>query len=57
MEHIETSTKNIRKEMEEFLKLCRWERPEKLVSMENTKRNRQKLKKFVQKYSVSNNKI
>ena len=57
IEHIETSTKNIRKEMEEFLKLCHWERPQKLLSIENTKRNRQKLKKLMQKYTVSNNEI
>ncbi|KMT04854.1 hypothetical protein BVRB_7g170240 isoform A [Beta vulgaris subsp. vulgaris] len=51
MNHIASSTKNIKRELEEFLKLCQWDRPEKLVSVENSKRNRQKLKKLIQKYT------
>ncbi|KAL2892752.1 Midasin [Bienertia sinuspersici] len=51
MNHIATSTKNISKELEELLKLCHWDRPEKLMYVENSKRNRQKLKKLIQKYT------
>ncbi|XP_021720497.1 midasin-like [Chenopodium quinoa] len=51
MNHIASSTKNIKRELEELLKLCQWDRPEKLVSLEISKRNRQKLKKLIQKYT------
>ncbi|KAL2899649.1 Midasin [Bienertia sinuspersici] len=51
MNHIATITKNIKKELEELLKLCHWDRPEKLLFVENSKRNRQKLKKLIQKYT------
>ncbi|KAK9734478.1 hypothetical protein RND81_04G142700 [Saponaria officinalis] len=51
MKHIETSTKSIKKELGDLVKLCRWERPEKHFYMENSKRNRQKLKKLIQKYN------
>ncbi|KAL9235481.1 hypothetical protein vseg_010237 [Gypsophila vaccaria] len=51
MKHIETSTESIRKELEDLVKLCRWERPEKHFYMENSKRHRQKLKRIIQKYN------
>ncbi|GFY97181.1 midasin-like protein [Actinidia rufa] len=51
LEHIEDKRKSIEMELKELLKLCRWEIPESCVSMENSKRTRQKLRKLVQKYS------
>ena len=53
MSYIATSTKNIKKELEEHLKLCNWDRPEKLMFVENSKRNRLKLKKRIKDYTVS----
>lgn len=50
MEHIGASRKNIEKEVKGLLKLCRWER---FMLVDNLKRVRQKLRKIVQKYSVS----
>lgn len=50
MEHIGTSRKNIEKEVRDLLKLCRWERS---MSVETLRRMRQKLRKLVQKYTVS----
>ncbi|XP_065866775.1 midasin [Euphorbia lathyris] len=51
LEHIEACRRNIEGELKEFLKLCRWERPEACISAENSKRTRQKLRKLVQKYN------
>ncbi|GAB4842595.1 hypothetical protein Ancab_012571 [Ancistrocladus abbreviatus] len=51
MEHIDASRRNIEKELQQLLKLCQWERSEKLLSIENSKRNRQKMKKLIQKYT------
>lgn len=51
LEHIERSRRNIEKELKDLLKLCSWERPETLLSIENTKRTRQKLRKLIQKYN------
>ncbi|XP_074294838.1 midasin-like [Silene latifolia] len=51
MKHIETSTRSIKKELQDLVKLCRWERPEKHFYLENSKRNRQKLKRIMQKYT------
>ncbi|PKI73659.1 hypothetical protein CRG98_005900 [Punica granatum] len=48
MEYMETNRKSTEKEIRELLKLCKWER---LMSMENSKRIRQKLRKLIQKYS------
>ncbi|WCJ27054.1 Midasin [Euphorbia peplus] len=49
--HVEACRKSIEGELKEFLKLCRWERPEACLSAENSKRTRQKLRKLVQKYN------
>ncbi|KAL5579519.1 hypothetical protein UlMin_011961 [Ulmus minor] len=51
LEHIEASRRGIEKELKEVLKLCSWERPEIFLSIENSKRTRQKLKKLLHKYS------
>ncbi|GAB2269171.1 hypothetical protein Dimus_004101 [Dionaea muscipula] len=51
LEHIQASRRHIEQELRDLLKLCQWERSEKLVSIENSKRNRQKLKKIIQKYT------
>ncbi|XP_057535568.1 midasin isoform X3 [Amaranthus tricolor] len=51
MNHIATNTKNIKRELEELLKLCQWDRAEKLASLENSKRHRLRLKKLSQKYT------
>ncbi|GMH22037.1 hypothetical protein Nepgr_023880 [Nepenthes gracilis] len=51
LNHIEASRRNIERELREFLKLCQWERSEKLLSIENSRRNRQKMKKLMQKYT------
>ncbi|KNA10543.1 hypothetical protein SOVF_143350 isoform A [Spinacia oleracea] len=51
MSHIAASTKKIKAELEELLKLCGWDRPERLASVEISKRNRQKMKKLMKKYT------
>ena len=53
LEHINTNRKNIEMELKELLKLCQWERSEIYLSMENSKRTQQKLRKLIQKYTVS----
>jgi hypothetical protein len=54
LEHIKANRRNIEVELKEHLKLCRWERSENLLSIENSKRTRHKLRKLIQKYTVSN---
>lgn len=49
MEYIETSIKGIRNEVGELQKRYNWEM---LMSMENSKMMRQKLRKLIQKYNV-----
>ncbi|GAB2222234.1 hypothetical protein Drorol1_Dr00013440 [Drosera rotundifolia] len=51
MEHLEASRRQIERELQDLLKLCGWERTEKLISIENSKKNRLKLKKLIQKYT------
>ncbi|KAK9282811.1 hypothetical protein L1049_011033 [Liquidambar formosana] len=51
LEHIEANRRNIERELKELLKLCRWERSESYLSIENSKRTRQKLRKLIQKYT------
>ncbi|EXB29684.1 hypothetical protein L484_013458 [Morus notabilis] len=51
LEHIEDSRKKIEQELKELLKLCSWERLESFLSIENSKRTRQKFKKLIQKYN------
>ncbi|XP_038723701.1 midasin [Tripterygium wilfordii] len=51
LEHIEANRRNIEMELKELLKLCRWEHVESYLSIENSKRTRQKLRKLIQKYS------
>lgn len=50
IEHIGTTRRNIEAEVKDVLKLCRWER---LMPIDNLKRIRQKIRKLVQKYTVS----
>lgn len=57
LQHIEANKRNVEIELKEHLKLCRWERTETCLSVETSKRTRQKLKKIIQKYTVSNIKV
>lgn len=57
LEHIEDSRKKIEQELKELLKLCSWERLESFLSIENSKRTRQKFKKLIQKYNVSDSTV
>ncbi|OVA06149.1 von Willebrand factor [Macleaya cordata] len=50
-EHIESHRRNIVVELKDHLKLCRWERPETYLSIESSKRTRQKLRKIIQKFN------
>lgn len=54
MEQLDLNRKNVEAELKEVLKLCRWERPVNYLSIETTKRTRQKVKKLIQKFTVSN---
>jgi hypothetical protein len=54
LEHIKANRRNIEVELKELLKLCGWEHSESLVSIENSKRTQHKLRKLIQKYTVSN---
>lgn len=54
LEHIKANRRNIEVELKELLKLCGWAHSESLVSIENSKRTQHKLKKLIQKYTVSN---
>ncbi|CAM8907839.1 unnamed protein product [Rhodiola kirilowii] len=49
--HVNTHKTSVQKELDELLKLCKWEHPESYLCMANTKRVRQKLKKLIQKYT------
>ncbi|CAM8892451.1 unnamed protein product [Rhodiola kirilowii] len=51
LEHVNTHKTSVQKELDELLKLCKWEHPESYLCMANTKRVRQKLKKLIQKYT------
>ncbi|CBI35900.3 unnamed protein product, partial [Vitis vinifera] len=53
LEHVQANRKNIETELKELLKLCRWEHSESYLSMENSKKTQQKLRKLIQKYTVS----
>ncbi|XP_059279886.1 midasin isoform X2 [Lycium ferocissimum] len=51
LEHIGTNRKKIEAEVNELVKLCRWERLEDYLSIESSRRTRQKLRKIMQKYT------
>ncbi|KAL8480046.1 hypothetical protein ACS0TY_026830 [Phlomoides rotata] len=51
LEHTGESRRSIEKELNEVLKLCRWDRIENHLSIENFKRTRLKLRKIVKKYT------
>ncbi|CAN4116387.1 unnamed protein product [Withania somnifera] len=51
LEHIGTNRKKIEEEVNELVKLCRWERFEDYLSIESSRRTRQKLRKIMQKYT------
>lgn len=53
LEHIGTNRRKIEVEVNELVKLCRWERFEDYLSIESSRRTRQKLRKIMQKYTVS----
>ncbi|KAL2243207.1 UNVERIFIED_CONTAM: Midasin, partial [Sesamum indicum] len=50
LEHIGANRSNIEKELNDLLKLCRWERIENYLAIENLKRTRLKLRKIIKKY-------
>lgn len=52
LDHTRESRSSIQKELEGVLKLCRWERIENHLAIENFKRTRLKLRKIVKKYTV-----
>nr|XP_009757416.1 PREDICTED: midasin [Nicotiana sylvestris] len=51
LEHIGTKRRKIEEEVNELVKLCRWERLEDYLSIESSRRTRQKLRKIMQKYT------
>ncbi|KAK4348719.1 hypothetical protein RND71_031474 [Anisodus tanguticus] len=51
LEHIGTNRRKIEAEVNELVKLCRWERLEDYLSIESSRRTRQKLRKIMQKYT------
>ncbi|KAJ0755641.1 putative von Willebrand factor, type A, AAA+ ATPase domain, midasin, midasin, AAA lid domain 7 [Helianthus annuus] len=51
MEQLASNRKNIVEELKELLKLCKWERNEWYMTMETSKRTREKFKKLIQKYT------
>ncbi|KAJ6289866.1 hypothetical protein OIU78_025726 [Salix suchowensis] len=51
LEDIEANRKGIEMELKEILKLFHWERTEICLSVENSKRTRQKLRKLILKYT------
>lgn len=51
-EHIESSRRNIEKELKEVAKLSQWELRQCYLSIENSRRIRQKILKLIQKFSV-----
>ncbi|KAK4395085.1 Midasin, partial [Sesamum angolense] len=51
LEHIGANRKSIEKELNDLLKLCRWERIENYLAIENLKRTRLKLRKIIKKYT------
>lgn len=53
LKYIDTSRKEIEIELKELVKLCRWEHGKSYSSIENLKKGRQKLRKLIQKYTVS----
>lgn len=51
MEHVETHRRKIETEVKEIMKLCRWDRVESRLSIENQRKTRQKIRKLIQRYS------
>ncbi|KAK9066170.1 hypothetical protein SSX86_013491 [Deinandra increscens subsp. villosa] len=51
LEQSASNRKNIEGELKELLKLCKWERNEWYMTMETSKRTRDKFKKLIQKYT------
>ncbi|KAG6397962.1 hypothetical protein SASPL_139412 [Salvia splendens] len=49
-DHIDENRKSIEKELNELLKLCRWDRADNHLAIETFKRTRLKLRKIVKKY-------
>ncbi|MCD7451959.1 hypothetical protein HAX54_014223, partial [Datura stramonium] len=51
LEHIGTNRRKIEEEVNELVKLCRWERFQDYLSIESSRRTRQKIRKIMQKYT------
>ncbi|KAJ9568543.1 hypothetical protein OSB04_004509 [Centaurea solstitialis] len=51
LERLASNRKSIEAELNELLKLCKWERNEWFMTMETSKRTREKFKKLIQKYT------
>lgn len=53
LEHISANRRKIDEELEGHRKLCDWEHSDNSRSMENSRRARHKLRKIIQRYTVS----
>ncbi|KFK27090.1 hypothetical protein AALP_AA8G332700 [Arabis alpina] len=51
MKQLGKNRENVEDELKQVLKLCRWERPDNYLSIESTRRTRQKVKKLIQKFT------
>ncbi|XP_023760194.1 midasin [Lactuca sativa] len=51
LERLADNRKSIQVELNELMKLCKWERNEWFMTMETSKRTREKFKKLIQKYT------
>jgi len=53
LKYIDASRKEVGIELNKLVKLCRWEDGKSHLSFESMKKSRQKLRKLIQKYTVS----
>ncbi|XP_010528473.1 PREDICTED: midasin [Tarenaya hassleriana] len=51
MDQVESNRRNVETELNDLLKLCKWEKLENYLSTGTTKKARQKVKKLIQKYT------
>lgn len=54
MEQLDLNRKNVEAQLKDHLKLCRWERPDNHLLNHTIKNTRQKVKKLIQDFTVSN---
>lgn len=53
LKYIDASRKEVGIELNKLVKLCQWEHGKSHLSFESMKKSRQKLRKLIQKYTVS----